>query len=66
MWECEFGELCQEHPEIHALGREMRSTFYRKHRGKVNEKEILAGVRDKTLFGRVEVNIEVPQDRRRT
>ena len=61
MWECEFGEFCQEHPEIYALGWEMRPTFYRKHRGKVNEKQILAGVRDETLFGMVEVDIEVPQ-----
>ena len=61
MWECDFDQFCQKHPETHALGWELRPTFYRKHRGRVNENQILAGVRDETLFGMVEVDIEVPQ-----
>ena len=61
MWECEFDAFCRDHPKIYALGWELRPTFYRKHRGRVNDKQILAGVRDETLFGMVEVDIEVPQ-----
>lgn len=35
--------------------------FNRKHRGKVNEKQILDGVKSEALFGMVEVDIEVPE-----
>lgn len=61
MWECEFDEFCKPRPVIHALDWEMRPAFYRKHRGKVNEKQILDGVKSETLFGMVEVDIEVPE-----
>ncbi|KAK3109123.1 hypothetical protein FSP39_023489 [Pinctada imbricata] len=61
MWECDFENFCREHPDIHALGWELRPRFYRKYRGRVNETQILNGVRENILFGMVEVDIEVPE-----
>ncbi len=60
MWECDFIKFRENHPRIYSIINEDRPTFAKRHKGKVTEKQILDGVRAGTLFGMIEVDIEVP------
>ena len=61
MWECEFRDFCKSHPKIYGIRNQCRPTFSQKHRGKVNEAQIINGIRTGQLFGMVECDIEVPE-----
>ena len=61
IWECQFREYCQQHPEIYNFINSMRPGFFQTHKGKITSDAILEGVDSGVLFGMVEVDIEVPQ-----
>ncbi|KAJ8310174.1 hypothetical protein KUTeg_012039 [Tegillarca granosa] len=59
-WECEYRNECQRNPVINHFINSTRPSFYRKHREKVTEHEILKAVVEEELFGIIEVAITVP------
>ena len=61
IFECQFRKYCREHPQIYDFIDSMRPGFFRQHKGKISEDVILQGIVQGTLFGMVEVDIEVPE-----
>ncbi|KAJ8306861.1 hypothetical protein KUTeg_014945 [Tegillarca granosa] len=60
MWECQFKQYKKQHPDIYDFINKQRPNFYQSHKHSVTENQILQSVVDETLFGMVEVDIEVP------
>ena len=60
MWECQFRQYCRQNPAVYDFIDSQRPGFFREHKGKITEDIILQGVDTGTLFGMVEVDIEVP------
>ena len=61
MWECQFLQYCLQNPAIYDFIDAMRPGFFQKHKGKISEGTILAGVVNEDLFGMTEVDIKVPK-----
>ena len=61
MWECQFRQYCRQNPAIYDFIDTNHPGFFQKHKGKISEDTILAGVVNEELFGMIEVNIEVPK-----
>jgi hypothetical protein len=62
MWECDFDLFCQANPKIYDMIFKGRPEFCQRYRRQVTMDQILAGVRKETLFGFVEVDIEVTKE----
>ena len=63
IYECEFNQLLKEDPELHRFSQERFPKFYRHHQGRVDEDTILSAVKYDDVFGIVEVDISIPEDR---
>ncbi|KAK3085829.1 hypothetical protein FSP39_009262 [Pinctada imbricata] len=61
MWECEFRQLKKNSSSLKKLIDARSPQFFRSHKGKVTEDQILRAVNDGTLFGMIEVDISVPE-----
>ena len=53
-------QYCRQNPAVYDFIDSQRPGFFREHKGKITEDIILQGVDTGTLFGMVEVDIEVP------
>ena len=62
MWECQFRQYCIQHPEISDFIDKKRPKFFQTHKGKITENTILESVINGSLFGMVEVDIQVPEN----
>ncbi|MES9994350.1 MAG: hypothetical protein ABW098_20565, partial [Candidatus Thiodiazotropha sp.] len=62
LWECEFRQYCRTDPMINDFIDDTKSAFFRRHKGQITEEKILKGVAEGTLFGMVEVDIQVPDE----
>ena len=60
--ECEFRADLKRNAHFREFAKSLCPEFYRSHPGKTTGKEILDAVERGTLFGAVEVDIEVPQN----
>ncbi len=61
MRECVFQALFRDSKRMYDISYQSRPSFCQKHRGKVNETQILNGVRDDSLFGMIECDIGIPE-----
>ena len=61
IWECEFRQYCRRDPRIYDFINNQRPGFFHDRKGKITADTILDAVDTGTLFGMVEVDIQVPE-----
>ena len=61
-WECQFRKDIDNDSELKSFSRQFFPDFFKLHPGQVSTAQILNGVQSGTLFGMVEVDIEVPEE----
>ena len=62
MRECQFRDYCRKNPGIYDFINSMCPSFFQRHIGKITNNDILQGLFEVELFGKVEVDIEVPKE----
>ncbi|KAK3098713.1 hypothetical protein FSP39_022331 [Pinctada imbricata] len=61
IWECEYQTLKANTPTLMNLIDEKSPKFYQRYKKSVSENQILNAVKEGTLFGMLEVDIQVPE-----
>ena len=62
VWECEYDLQMQNNKDIRDFNSTRAPKFLKKFPGRVKEEQIIKEIKNDTLFGMVEVNIETPDD----
>ena len=61
IWECEYDALVRSNSDLKAFSCQRLPDFFRENRHEVCHQKILDSVRNGTLYGMLEVDIEVPE-----
>ena len=62
MWECEWKQMKNQNPDLRHFLRRFRRTL--DYKQTMTQEQVLEAVKETTLFGMVECNINVPEDLR--
>ena len=60
IWECQWKQMNMQNPELQQFLRRFRRPL--DYKWKMTEAQVLEAVKEDTLFGMVECDIEVPED----